>query len=72
LAEVTVVGDRSFGAADRAHLATAKRLAAIAGTDLLGVRFFDGKRGPHFLDANPIPALKDRELIQAVYDYLSA
>ena len=71
LVEVTVVGDRCFGAADEADLASAKQLAAIAGTDLLGVRFFNGKRGPHFLDANPIPALKDPGLLQAVYDYLS-
>jgi hypothetical protein len=69
--EVTVVGEQCFGATDQPSMACVKRLAALAATDLLSVRLSKGDRGPHFLSANPMPALKDPELAQAVCDYLS-
>jgi hypothetical protein len=71
LVEVTVFGDRCFGNADKACFAGAKRLAEIAGTDLLGIRFSAGERGLHFLSANTMPALADTGLAQAVCEYLS-
>jgi hypothetical protein len=69
--EITVVGDRCFGAADEDCFACARKLAAIAGTELLGVRLSACRSGPHFLTANPIPALKDHGLAEVVRDYLS-
>ena len=70
VAEVTVVGDRCFGDASRATLAYAKKLALIAGTDLLSVRLFASSLGSHFRSANPIPALTDPKVAQIVCDYL--
>jgi hypothetical protein len=69
--EVTVVGNQCFGSAYEVCLAPARRLAAIAGTELLSVRFSVGKHGPLFLSANAMPALTDPRLSQAVCNYLS-
>jgi hypothetical protein len=68
--EVTVVGGRSFGATDSAHATSAQGLAAIAGVDLLAVRFAAGAGTPRFISANAMPNLKDADVAQAVCDYL--
>ena len=55
---VTVVGDRVFGAASPTHARKCRRLARAAGCELLGLNFDEG---PHrqLLAADPFPALAD-------------
>lgn len=68
--EVTVVGERCFGAPDDAYVAAAKRLAAYANVGLLSVRFDSSKRQPCFLSATAMPGLEDAEIARAVCEYL--
>jgi hypothetical protein len=70
--EVTLVGDRCFGAPDDVYAACARRLAAIAKIGLLAVRFLSGEPGPCFVSATAMPSLKDADVAQAVCDYLLA
>jgi len=53
---VTIVGDRVFGAASPMHARQCRRLARAAGCELLGLRFSDG---PHrqLLAVDPFPPL---------------
>lgn len=68
--EVTVVGEQCLGALDETCVMSARRLAAIAGTGLLAIRFSASEDVPYFLSANPMPSLKDSKVAQAVCDYL--
>jgi hypothetical protein len=70
--EVTVVGDRSFGAPDARYATVARRLASVAGVELLGVRFDARERAPHFLSATAMPSLRHAHVADAVCDYLLA
>lgn len=68
--EVSVVGERCFGAPDERYASGAKRLAILANTALLTVRFVARTHGPRFLSATAMPDLKDVEVVGAVCDYL--
>jgi hypothetical protein len=68
--EVTVVGERCFGAPDDAYVAAAKRLAVHANVGLLGVRFDSSEHQPCFLAATAMPGLEDAEIARAVCEYL--
>jgi hypothetical protein len=68
--EVSVVGKRCFGAPDERYASGAKRLAILADTPLLTVRFHARKHGPRFLSATAMPDLKHVEVVGAVCDYL--
>ncbi|HTS57078.1 MAG TPA: hypothetical protein VMH03_05995 [Terriglobales bacterium] len=68
--EVTVVGDQCVGNADNSCAASARRLAAIAGTELLQVRFATVEGALCFQEANPIANLKNAEVANAVCDFL--
>jgi hypothetical protein len=50
--------------------AGAKQLAARAGVELLSVWFACSGKGRSFVNANPMPSLKDREIAEAVRKYL--
>jgi len=68
--EVTVVGDRCLGAPNHVFAAGAKRLAAIANTGLLAVRFRPGEEAPCFVSGNAMPSLKTADVAEAVCEYL--
>jgi hypothetical protein len=69
--DLTVVGERCFGAASRAHAAAAVRLASLAGTGLLGVRLRGGPE-PAFVAATATPSLEEPEVARAVRAHLRA
>jgi hypothetical protein len=54
---VTVVGERCLGQVDEALLVQARRLAAVAGTDLLGVQFSASQADARFVAATTCPDL---------------
>jgi hypothetical protein len=54
---VTVVGERCLGQVDEALLLQARRLAAVAGTDLLGVQFSASEADARFVAATTCPDL---------------
>lgn len=68
--EVTIVGDRCFGARDECTAAYSRKLAQLANTPLLTVRIADKNGCPHFFSARTIPQLIDAEVLQAVRQYL--
>jgi hypothetical protein len=70
--EVNVVGHRCLGALDVRYEAAAKRLAALAGTPLLTVRFHAERSAPCFHSASPLPDLSNAELAQAVRDHFDS
>ncbi len=67
--EVNVAGARCFGAPDERYANAAKRLAALAGTPLLSVRFQPGRPAPCFHSASTLPDLADNDLALAVHDH---
>jgi hypothetical protein len=67
---VTVVGKRIFGEAEPDLHRQARYLAALAGVELLAVRFSGPERGARFLSADSFPSLSDDALADAVLDHL--
>jgi hypothetical protein len=70
IAEVTVIGKRCCGAANKKLRQLARRLAQVAGVGLLGVRFNISGTHPCFLAANLWPDLSVPHAADAVCDYL--
>jgi hypothetical protein len=70
LVKVTIIGDRCLGAADDSTVASARRLAAIAGTELLEIQLALAKGAKCFRAANPMPTLEDAEVAEAVCEFL--
>ena len=68
--KVTVIGDRCVGDKDDSCLTSARRLAAIAGTELLEIQLTSAKGATRFRTANPMPALEDPEVAKAVCEFL--
>jgi hypothetical protein len=69
--EVTVAGDRCFGAPDAQVASQARALARAADVQLVSMRF--ASRGqPAFLGANLLPPLTDPSIVDAVRDWLLA
>lgn len=68
--KVTIVGDQCVGATDDSCVASALRLAAIAGTELLEIQLATVKEALCFREANPIPNLKNVEVAKAVGEFL--
>lgn len=68
--KVTVIGDRCVGDADDSCVASARRLAAIAGTELLEIQLASAKGATRFQTANPMPSLEDAEVAKAVCEFL--
>jgi hypothetical protein len=66
----TVVGDRCLGGIHPRRAAQARRLAAQAGVDLLGVRFTDPGPRATFLGASAWPDLADPATADALDTYL--
>jgi hypothetical protein len=64
--DVTVVGDRCFGAGVEELAGPARRLAASAGLDLLTVRFNGRSPGAAFVGANPWPDIASPNVARAV------
>ena len=67
--EVTVVGDRCFGAPDAEVASRARALARAAGVQLVSVQFADARERV-FLGANLLPAVADPAIVDAVRDLL--
>jgi hypothetical protein len=63
---VTVVGDRCFGEGIEALAAPARRLAEVAGAELLAVRFDGRAPGAAFLGADPWPDVASPDVARAV------
>ena len=68
--KVTVIGDRCVGAPDDSCVVSARRLAAIAGTELLEIQLDGAKGAKCFRKANPMPGLEDTEVAKAVCEFL--
>lgn len=68
---VTVVGDRCLGTRESTLAAQARRLAKVAGVDLVEVRFSGPEARARFLGANLWPDLTRDGVAEAVLDYLS-
>jgi hypothetical protein len=66
--EVTAIGQRCFGTEDSVLIAWTCQLAKTAGVDLLTARY--SIRGGYFLGANPLPALDDPAIFEAVRSYV--
>jgi hypothetical protein len=69
---VTIVGDRWFGAVEPGLARQARRLADVAGVDLLAVYFSGPEQGAALLGADLWPDLTDDAVADAVLDYLAA
>jgi hypothetical protein len=67
---VTVVGRRCFGSAPPYATDQARRLAAAAGTDLLGVHFATTRAGPRFVYADPWPDISPPAVADALRECL--
>jgi hypothetical protein len=65
--EVHLVGEQCFGAPDERYAAGAKRLAALAKTPLLTVRFHPHRSAPCFHSASALPDLRSDDIAQAVH-----
>jgi hypothetical protein len=68
--EVTLVGERCFGARDGEVAAQMKNLAAAAGVRLFSVQFEMGTGPPVFLGANLFPQLTQDEVADALREEL--
>lgn len=66
--EVNVVGNQCLGAPDEPHAEAAKRLAALARTLLLTVRFLPKRSVPCFHSASTLPDLTDGDIARAVHE----
>jgi hypothetical protein len=69
-ATVTVVGERALGAVDPLLAAHSRRLAAAAGVNLLAVHFSGPERDAELLSADPLPALDDGAVADALLELL--
>jgi hypothetical protein len=67
---VTVVGQRWFGQIDPRLAAQARNLAAVAGVDLLEVRFSGCEAGSRFESANLWPDLSRADVADAMLQFL--
>jgi hypothetical protein len=67
---LVVLGDQCIGAYDEGIGQAARRLALIAGTDLLSVELSNGGTAARFLDANPMPGIGEPAVADAVLGYL--
>jgi len=67
---VTVVGERVFGETDPVLQNHARRLAALAGVDLLAVRFSNPEAHARLISADVFPDLTDDCVGAAILDYL--
>lgn len=67
---VTVVGERCLGDADEQLILQARRLAAVAGTDLLGVQFSGSDADARFVGVTTCPDIKDCCVDDAVLAHL--
>jgi hypothetical protein len=70
--ELTIVGERAFGAAESDLIGKARALARAAGVGLVTFGFDGPTAGSRFLVADPFPALEDAEVSLAVLDHLTA
>lgn len=68
--EVTIVGDRCFGAGDECTAAYSRKLAELAKTPLLTVRLANRNGSLHFFSARTMPPLIDADVLEAVRQYL--
>jgi hypothetical protein len=68
--DVTVVGERCFGAPDKAVAACPQNLARIAGVQFLCIRFDVGQTTPVFLEAQLFPARIQNEATEALREEL--
>jgi hypothetical protein len=69
---VTVIGARVFGTSDPTLQQQAKRLARLAGVEMLTVRFSGPESGAHFVGADLSPDLSDNIVADAVLDYFGS
>jgi hypothetical protein len=69
---VTVVGERAIGNADPTLHEAAKTLAAIAGVQMLSVRFGGPEPGDCLINAGPTPDLSDTAVADALLGHLHA
>jgi hypothetical protein len=67
---VTVVGDRCIGRVTDDLASQARRLADVAGVDLLAVRFSGPEPGALFVGADPWPDVGTDAVADAVLEYL--
>jgi hypothetical protein len=68
---VTVAGERCIGEADVTLLTQARRLAEIAGVDLLGVQFSGPEAGARFVSATACPDLSIDGVENAILSHFS-
>jgi hypothetical protein len=68
---VTVVGERGFGTRDRRLVTAARRLATVAGADLLAVHFARRRTETLLVSADPWPDVSSPEVADAVRAYLT-
>ncbi|HXZ43069.1 MAG TPA: hypothetical protein VEG68_20190 [Terriglobales bacterium] len=70
LTNVTVIGPRVFGDTDPVLHDQARRLADVAGVELLVVRFSNPERGARFVSADVYPDLSNDAIASAMLDCL--
>jgi hypothetical protein len=68
---VTVIGPRCFGEADRMLAIHARRLAAVAGVDMLAVRFDRPDAGARLVRADLRPDISSPAIADALLDTLA-
>jgi hypothetical protein len=71
-ANVTVIGERIIGEVDSALRRQARCLAALAGVELLSVRFSSPEREGRFVSADNFADLSDKVVAEAVLEHLQA
>ncbi|MBV8176771.1 MAG: hypothetical protein JO151_19720 [Verrucomicrobia bacterium] len=67
---VTVIGERVIGEVDSTLCGQARCLAALAGVELLSVRFSSPERGGRFVSADTFPDLSDKTVADAVLEHM--
>jgi hypothetical protein len=67
---ITIVGDRWFGEADAALARDARRLATVAGVDLVAVHFTGPRHGARLVSADVWPDVASPEIGEAIFAYL--
>jgi hypothetical protein len=71
-AKLTVIGERVIGEVDSTLRRQARCLAALAGVELLSVRFSSPERDGRFISADSFADLSDRVVAEAVLEHLQA
>jgi len=69
-ATVTVVGDRCFGDVDRTLAMKARRLAAVAGVDMVAIHFDSPEADARLLGADLRPNISSPEIADAILETL--